>query len=51
VATFHVPKRRCRRVRRIAFSSTGSVYGESAVIPTPEMAPFPIQTSLYGASK
>jgi len=38
-------------VRRIAFSSTGSVYGEAPVIPTPEDAPFPIQTSLYGASK
>jgi UDP-glucose 4-epimerase len=38
-------------VKRIAFSSTGSVYGESEVIPTPEDAPFPIQTSLYGASK
>jgi UDP-glucose 4-epimerase len=38
-------------VRRIAFTSTGSVYGESPVIPTPEDAPFPIQTSLYAASK
>ncbi len=38
-------------VRRIAFSSTGSVYGEAAIIPTPEDAPFPVQTSLYGASK
>ena len=38
-------------VRRIAFSSTGSVYGEPNVFPTPEDAPFPIQTSLYGASK
>ncbi len=38
-------------VRTFAFSSTGSVYGESAVIPTPEDAPSPIQTSLYGASK
>lgn len=38
-------------VRRIAFASTGSVYGEAAVIPTPEDAPFPVQTSLYGASK
>lgn len=38
-------------VRRIAFSSTGSVYGEAKVIPTPEDAPFPVQTSLYGASK
>lgn len=38
-------------VRRIAFSSTGSVYGEPQVFPTPEDAPFPVQTSLYGASK
>jgi UDP-glucose 4-epimerase len=36
---------------KIAFSSSSSVYGESVVIPTPEDAPFPIQTSLYGASK
>jgi UDP-glucose 4-epimerase len=38
-------------VQRIAFCSTGSVYGESALLPTPEDAPFPVQTSLYGASK
>jgi len=38
-------------VKKIIFSSTGSVYGEAEVIPTPENAPFPIQTSLYGASK
>jgi UDP-glucose 4-epimerase len=38
-------------IQRIAFSSTGSVYGESSTIPTPENAPFPVQTSLYGASK
>lgn len=37
--------------RRIAFSSTGSVYGEPDIFPTPETCPFPIQTSLYGASK
>ena len=36
---------------KIAFSSTGSVYGEPEVFPTPEDAPFPVQTSLYGASK
>jgi len=42
---------RANSIRRIAFSSTGSVYGETAVIPTPEDAPFPIQTSLYAASK
>lgn len=38
-------------VRDFAFSSTGSVYGEAPVIPTPEDAPMPVQTSLYGASK
>jgi UDP-glucose 4-epimerase len=38
-------------VSRIGFSSTGSVYGEPEVFPTPETAPFPLQTSLYGASK
>jgi UDP-glucose 4-epimerase len=38
-------------VRRVLFSSTGSVYGEPRVFPTPEDAPFPLQTSLYGASK
>jgi UDP-glucose 4-epimerase len=38
-------------IARIAFASTGSVYGETSVIPTPEDAPFPIQTSLYAASK
>ncbi|ACB77249.1 NAD-dependent epimerase/dehydratase family protein [Opitutus terrae] len=52
VATFHVLEAmRANRIKRIAFSSTGSVYGEAVVIPTPEDAPFPIQTSLYGASK
>lgn len=42
---------RAQGVRRIAFASTGSVYGEPEVFPTPEDAPFPTQTSLYGASK
>lgn len=42
---------RATKVRRIAFSSTGSVYGEPEVFPTPEDAPFPVQTSLYAASK
>ena len=37
--------------KRIVFSSTGSVYGEPGIFPTPENCPFPIQTSLYGASK
>jgi UDP-glucose 4-epimerase len=52
VATFNVLEAmRANGVRRIAFSSTGSVYGEAERIPTPEDAPFPIQTSLYAASK
>jgi UDP-glucose 4-epimerase len=42
---------RAAGVHRIVFSSTGSVYGEPEVFPTPENAPFPIQTSLYAASK
>ncbi|MBV9083268.1 MAG: NAD-dependent epimerase/dehydratase family protein [Acidobacteriaceae bacterium] len=42
---------RATGVPRIAFASTGSVYGEAPVIPTPESCPFPIQTSLYAASK
>ncbi|MBM3826724.1 MAG: NAD-dependent epimerase/dehydratase family protein [Verrucomicrobia bacterium] len=45
---------RANGVRRIAFSSTGSTYGEALVTPdrpTPENDAFPIQTSLYGASK
>jgi len=52
IATFNVLEAmRSNGIKRISFSSTGSVYGEAAVIPTPEDAPFPIQTSLYGASK
>jgi UDP-glucose 4-epimerase len=52
IATFNVLEAmRVNGVERIAFSSTGSIYGEAAVIPTPEDAPFPVQTSLYGASK
>ena len=38
-------------IKKIVFSSTGSVYGESQIIPTPEDCPMPIQTSLYAASK
>ncbi len=52
IATFNVLEAmRMNRINRIAFSSTGSVYGESTVFPTPENAPFPVQTSFYGASK
>jgi UDP-glucose 4-epimerase len=52
VATFNVLEAmRANGVKGIAFSSTGSVYGEAEIIPTPENHPFPIQTSLYAASK
>jgi len=52
IATFNVLEAmRANGIRRIAFSSTGSVYGEAEKIPTPEDAPFPVQTSLYAASK
>ena len=52
IGTFRVlDAMRTHGIKRIAFSSTGSVYGEATVFPTPEDAPFPIQTSLYGAAK
>ena len=52
IATFNVLEAmRANGVKRIAFSSTGSVYGEATQFPTPEDAAFPLQTSLYGASK
>lgn len=55
IATFNVLEAmRANGVRRIAFSSTGSVYGEALVTPdrpTPETDAFPVQTSLYAASK
>ena len=52
IATFNVLEAmRANGIKRMVFSSTGSIYGEPEVFPTPEDAPFPIQTSLYGASK
>lgn len=52
IATYNVLEAmRINGIQKIAFSSTGSVYGEAPVVPTPENGPFPIQTSLYGASK
>lgn len=52
LATFHVLEAmRSNNIKKIVFASTGSIYGEAVTIPTPEDAPFPIQTSLYGASK
>lgn len=52
VGTFNVLEAmRMNNIKKIAFSSTGSVYGEAKQIPTPEEAAFPIQTSLYATSK
>lgn len=52
IATFTVLEAmRLSNVKKILFASTGSIYGEATVIPTPEHSPFPVQTSLYGASK
>jgi UDP-glucose 4-epimerase len=52
IGTFRVLEAmRATGVTQIAFSSTGSVYGEATVFPTPEDAPFPVQTSLYAAAK
>ncbi|SHI27722.1 NAD-dependent epimerase/dehydratase family protein [Pollutimonas bauzanensis] len=52
IATYNVLEAmRANGIKKIAFSSTGSVYGDAPVVPTPEDGPFPVQTSLYGASK
>lgn len=42
---------RINGIKNLGFSSTGSVYGEASTFPTPENSEFPVQTSLYGASK
>ncbi len=52
LATFNILEAmRAHNIKRMIFSSTGSIYGEPEVFPTPEDVPFPVQTSLYGASK
>ena len=38
-------------VKKIVFTSTAPIYGDVKLFPTPENAPLPNQTSLYGASK
>lgn len=40
-----------KKIRKIVFASTGSVYGEANIVPTPENYEIPQQTSLYAASK
>lgn len=52
IGTYNVlESMRLTEVKKIVFSSTSSIYGEAEIIPTPENAPFPIQTSLYASSK
>src|SRR5271155_5194513 len=51
IATWNVLEAmRINEIRRIAFASSATVYGEPDVFPTPESY-VPFQTSLYGASK
>lgn len=42
---------RKKNIKKILFSSTGSIYGEAKRIPTPENYEIPLQTSMYAASK
>lgn len=52
IATWNVLEAmRAAGIARIAFSSTSAAYGEPKMFPTPEDVAFPVQTSLYGASK
>lgn len=52
IVTFNVLEAaRLAGAKKFAFASTGSVYGEPEIFPTPELAPFPVQTSLYAAAK
>ncbi len=51
IATWNVlDAMRKNAIKRIAFASSATVYGEPDVFPTPETYA-PLQTSLYGASK
>lgn len=52
LATFNLLEAmRKKQIKRIIFASTGSIYGQAEQIPTPETVSFPVQTSLYAASK
>jgi len=52
LVTFNILKNmKKNNIKKIVFSSTGSIYGEPKEFPTKEDAKFPIQTSFYGASK
>ncbi|MCZ7397692.1 MAG: NAD-dependent epimerase/dehydratase family protein [Candidatus Methanoperedens sp.] len=52
IATYNVLEAmRINKLKNIAFTSTSTVYGEAAIIPTPENYGPLIPISLYGASK
>ena len=52
ICTFNVLEAmRHNSVKKIVFTSTAPIYGDSNIFPTPENAPLSNQTSLYGASK
>lgn len=52
IVTFNVLEAmRKHSISKIVFASTGAIYGEAKVFPTPEDTSIPVQTSLYGASK
>ena len=52
IVTFNVLEAmRKHNISKIIFASTGAMYGEAKIFPTPEDTSIPIQTSLYGASK
>ena len=52
LVTFNIlEEMRKKKIKNIVFCSTGSIYGETKEIPTPENTSFPLQTSMYGASK
>ncbi len=51
IGTYNVlESARLNSIKRLAFASSATVYGEPGIFPTPENIPL-VQTSLYGASK
>ena len=52
IGTFNVLEAmRANGCSQIAFASSSAVYGDAAVVPTPENVAMPVPISLYGASK
>jgi UDP-glucose 4-epimerase len=51
IGTLNVLEAMCKNeIQDLVFASTSAIYGEATVTPTPEEY-FPVQSSLYGASK